>query len=158
MKLIHNELPTLDNLIKRNETSYNKHRKCVLCKTNDETLDHLLTCEKTKANKEKIWMILQEKIVKTWIPKLSPIKSPNTQRIILLLNRWKERKSESAKEIINLCIGLWKKEDIAEWETSLRMTQVSKTQARNLLSRMSKTWCKLLRQHIWNPRCDEVQK
>src|SRR5581483_2581364 len=62
-RLIHNELPTMDNLIKRNVLEM-PSSLYVLCHLQEETLDHLLTCKKTQELKKNIWYQAQDKLIK----------------------------------------------------------------------------------------------
>jgi hypothetical protein len=78
--------------------------------------------------------------------------------INILFNKWKAEKSDSAKELINISIGLWAKEDIIEWTNILRSLKISKVISRRILNKLSNFWCKKLRQLIWNPRCEKVQE
>jgi hypothetical protein len=105
-----------------------------------------------------MWSQLYKKVIKTWIPKHTSSEKPNLEKITQLLMQWKEKKNDSVKELINMCIGLWKNEDTMEWETSLQVAKIPRAQAHKMLFKISKTWCKLLRQYLWNPRCVEVQK
>ena len=45
IKMMHNELPTLDNMAKRSLDLYMGHTKCIFFKEKKETLDHFLICK-----------------------------------------------------------------------------------------------------------------
>jgi hypothetical protein len=157
-KLIHNELPTMDTLTKRGalETS---NSLCVFCQLQEETIDHLLTCKKVQEIKKNIWSQVQDKLIKTWIPQqINKKEDANITAIMELVNKWEVEKSDSAKKLINIVIGLWTKEDSREWTNLLRSMKISKIPARRILNKISDFWCKRIRQQIWNPRCEKVQE
>jgi hypothetical protein len=69
IKMMHNELPTLDNLEKRRPDIYAGKTTCVLCQDQIETLNHLLLYKKTEETRKQIWKLTTKKIIETWIPK-----------------------------------------------------------------------------------------
>jgi hypothetical protein len=157
-RLIHNELPTMDILIKRKSLEM-PNNLCVLCQHQEETLDHLLTCKETKEIKKNIWQQAQDKLVSSWIPQHVDKKVDGKQSAIdTLFSKWTAEKSDSAKELINITIGFWAKEDIEEWTDTLQSLKISKTISRRILNKLSSFWCKKIRQMIWNPRCEKVQE
>jgi hypothetical protein len=157
-KLIHNELPTMDVLIKRGALEMS-NSLCVFCQLQEETLDHLLSCKEVQKIKKNIWSQVQDKLTKTWIPQHTN-KKDNTDFTAVkgLLDKWELEKSDSTKNLINIVIGLWTKEDSKEWTNLLRPMKIPKVSARKILNKISDFWCKRIRQLIWNPRCEKVQE
>ena len=64
-KLIHQELPTLDNLAIRRPEIYQDHQNCPRCLCEKETTEHLFTCTKAKGHFEKMWTKTKEDLLKT---------------------------------------------------------------------------------------------
>jgi len=158
-KLIHNELSTMDNLIKRKALDTPNNTTCFFCQLQEETLDHILTCKEIQGKKNEIWKQAQDKLIQSWIPNHSSNKKAkgNTTALIKLLERWEKTKSFTSKDLINIIIGLWSKDDIKEWTSALQAIKISKTSARKVLNKISHFWCKKFRQLIWNPRCEKLQ-
>src|SRR5581483_11084330 len=113
-RLMHNELPTMEVLIKRNSLEMS-NSLCVFCQQQEETLDHLLTCEEIRELKKNIWHQAKDKLIAAWIPQHSDKKADGKQSAINTLFRKWEGKSNSAKDLINITISLWAREDIEEW-------------------------------------------
>src|SRR6185369_9611034 len=83
IKMMHNELPTLDNLEKRKPNIYLGKITCVICQSQKETLDHLLTCRNSDEVRKRIWNLMTKKILENWIPRYqSGKKISNTQDFI----------------------------------------------------------------------------
>ena len=61
IKIISNELPTLETLQKRRPDLY-KRKTCIQCDTQTETTNHLFECKVSVKIQEEIWNKLQEKI------------------------------------------------------------------------------------------------
>jgi hypothetical protein len=54
IKLIHDELPTLLNLAKRNPETYSSFKECPWYKEEVETIEHLCSCKKLEASRKEI--------------------------------------------------------------------------------------------------------
>ena len=61
VKMMHNELPTLDNMVKRSPDLYIGCTKCIFCKEKEETLDYLLMCKSLKTVRKEIWNLVENK-------------------------------------------------------------------------------------------------
>src|SRR5438552_2564156 len=61
IKLVQNELPTLDNLATRRPKIYRNLQTCLLCTEENETLEHLFNCPTLGKDWEEIWKVVENK-------------------------------------------------------------------------------------------------
>ena len=62
--MIHNELPTLDNLAIRKPHLYKSESKCRVCNREIETREHLFTCIEMEQFTREVWNTTVKKLVK----------------------------------------------------------------------------------------------
>jgi hypothetical protein len=158
IKMMHNELPTLDNMIKRFPKKYKDLTECIYCRQEEESLVHLLSCTHTIKLRKEIWNETRDQISSRWLKTIHKKEVQNKHKTLLkLLEKWYRNKFSSGKDIIDLCLGLFQKEDIMEWTQSLREVKIETEKAKQLLNKFSRTICKQVRKKIWNDRCIRLQ-
>ena len=74
-----------------------------------------------------------------------------------LLQEWYTSKFATAKDIINICLGLFHKQDIAKWISTLIRTGIRCNEAKQILFKLSRSICMQVRKKIWNDRCSRLQ-
>jgi ribonuclease HI len=159
VKMMHNELPTLDNMAKRSPDLYMGYTKCIFCKDKEETLDHLLMCKSLKTIRKEIWNTVENKTTNNWIFKYQE-KDSNTslEQFKLLLKRWLQEYFTTGEEIIKICLGLISKKEIQNWEKALAIAGVKSSKAKLIRFKFTNMICKQLRKKVWNVRCEEIQQ
>ena len=161
MKVIHNELPTLSNLAKRNPEVYNNIKECPWCKEEEETMDHLFSCKSLKSDREEIWKEVSKKIKEKWIPKMSK-GGKETIQIPKMLIDFSEDQGKailhSSKKLIDFSLGLINTEEIEKWIREYNSIKFSAKQTQEIVEKATRLTFKLIRKRIWNPRCEKIQQ
>jgi ribonuclease HI len=158
IKMLHNELPTLDNLEKRRPDIYYRKTTCVICKEEKETLDHLLSCKSTEETRKQIWNSTTKKIIEKWIPRHQSKETQINRYIIEYFKDLGNKTLATSKNIINFSLGLRNTTDCSNWDIHLAKAGVSSGKAKIIFIKASQFFAKSLRKHIWNPRCEKIQE
>lgn len=159
IKMMHNELPTLDNMAKRSPNLYLGHTSCMFCKEEEETLDHLVTCKDLENIRKEIWDTLANLTMNNWIPKhCNKDLNTSTEQTKQLLRKWYQSYFTTGKETIKICLGLISNSEIQKWKEALSEAGVPNSKAKFILSKFINKICRQLRKKIWNPRCDKFQQ
>jgi ribonuclease HI/endonuclease/exonuclease/phosphatase family metal-dependent hydrolase len=182
IKLMHNELPTLDKMATRRPDLYKDHNKCAVCQEKEENRDHLFQCEGLKDLLDQAWTntlnkfesemsrlikdIQQRKKIEKEKKGSSHIHTDRT------LQGDKTEKSKQlgkkAAEILNqekyktnnswLCftLGLLNENLIKEISMTIGKGRTSTTKIRSLLMSTSEKFRNLFRKEVWNYRCSKT--
>jgi ribonuclease HI len=158
IKMMHNELPTLDNMNKRFPKEYGSLTNCIYCRREKESLEHLLSCPDVVEIRKEIWNEMKDQVLNKWPNKTQEEKNQGSRtHISALLEKWYTDKFSQGKSIIDLSLGLFPKEDIMEWSSAMEKFKVKKSEAKFLLYKWSRAVCKQIRKKIWNDRCSRLQ-
>src|SRR5581483_546853 len=158
IKIMHNELPTLDNMNKRSLKEYGGLIECIYCRKEKESLEHLLSCPDIVEIRKEIWNEAKDLVLNKWPNKTQERKNQGSRiHISALLAKWYIDKFSQGKDIINFILGLFQKEDITEWSSAMTKFKVRKGKAKFLLRKLSRSVCKQVRKKIWNDRCFRLQ-
>jgi hypothetical protein len=158
IKLMHNELPTLDNLEKRRPDIYFGKTTCVMYQSEKETLDHLLSCKYTEEIRKQIWKSTVKKIIENWIPRYqSNKKTQISPQFKDFLKNLGDRTLLSSKNIINFSLGLRDTSDSKNWDLQLAKMDITSEKAKIIFIKTSQFFIKTLQKQIWNPRCEKTQ-
>jgi ribonuclease HI len=173
IKLIHNELPTLDRLAIRRPDLYNDFKKCTICLEENESREHLFQCKGLVDLLEQTWKEVMEefkKEIKTLFNKKSqdkenhslPIPSSNNsqnrqqlqdktvEKIVKLLE---QSVFKSQSSLLNFTLGLLDNNYTKKIISALDGHRTTATKIRGLLIQTSNKFRNLFRKNIWNYRC-----
>jgi ribonuclease HI len=149
IKMMHNELPTLDNMSKRFPRKYKDLTECIYCRQEKESLVHLLSCTYTVKLREEIWSETLDQLFNKWLKNIHKEKVQNKFNTLQkLLQKWYKSKFSTGKDIIDLCLGLFQKKDITEWTSSLMKMEIKTDEAKRLLNKFARAICKQVRKKI----------
>ena len=182
IKLLHNELPTLDNLAVRRPDLYDNFKECKLCLEENESRDHLFQCKKLENALDLAWNKtirkfeedLQQTIKKRSEDKSTKRKGPclqdknNTicknhlQNTKVTIKKTSEildnEKNKSKKFLINFALGLVNNNLIKEMVKTTSEYRITSSKMRTLLTNTSNKFREHFRKDVWNYRCTEVCK
>jgi ribonuclease HI len=158
IKIMHNELPTLDNMNRRFPKEYRNLVNCIYCKEEKESLEHLFSCPNILEIRKEIWNKTQDLVLNKWSSKTQEKKDQGSRiHIRMLLAKWYISKFSQGKDIIDFSLGLFQKEDIMEWISVMAKLKIKNGEAKFLLRKLSRWVCKQVRKKIWNDRCSRLQ-
>ena len=132
MKLIHNELPTLDKLRTRWSDLYGPDTTCPLCNEEDETREHIFKYKGLESQINQVWKKAMEKIFKemgkfllgkkgkTNIKKMTNLEEKQTADFIKELE---ERIFRLRQELFNFTIGLIEQKSIKKYKKLMEKLQ-----------------------------------
>ena len=161
IKILSDELPTLKILKKRNPKLY-KEETCILCKSKEETTEHLFECISTQEIREEIWKKLLEKLnkkirlLKKKNPKDNNSSKTESKKLHHLIKSWKPPTEHSGKHWINLCLGLFDENQIKTWKEKTKKEEIKTTEGIKILEFLPNTLLKLVRKKLWIPRCNKI--
>jgi hypothetical protein len=138
IKMMHNELPTLDNMKKRLLKEYESITNCTYCRKEKESLEHLLSCPDILEIRKEIWSNIQDLVLDKWTNKTQEEKNRDARiHTSALLAKWYTNKFSQGKDIIDLSLGLFQKEDIMEWISAMAKFKIKNGEAKFLLHKLS---------------------
>ena len=147
IKLAQDELPTLDNLARRNPKTYASLQKCPLCFIEEETVDHLYTCLALRRELMETWCKTEEIFLKD---KETSMQNQELNKKRQIIEEIKNKARNSPQNFHKLTIGMFEKEDI---EKSKVLTGWSRNKCCKLVMEI----CDILREQffktIWKKRC-----
>jgi ribonuclease HI/endonuclease/exonuclease/phosphatase family metal-dependent hydrolase len=169
LKLIHNELPTLDRLRIRRPDLYKQDKICPLCNKEDETRDHIFKCEGLESQMSQAWKKTTEKIFKETKKylldkkereeKRTTITSLEEEQIAAFIKNFEEETFRSKQGLFNFVIGLIEQKSINEYKKLLRHLQPKNrsttTKAKKILASASNKLLRNFRKLVWNYRCEK---
>ena len=105
--MMHNELPTLDNMNRRFLKEYGSLINCIYCRKEKESLEHLLSCPDILEIRKEIWNETQDLVLNKWSNKTQEEKNRSSRtHISTLLAKWYTDKFSQGKDIIDFSLGL----------------------------------------------------
>lgn len=180
LKLMHNELPTLDNLAERRPDIYHNFETCPNCMEEKENREHLFQCKGLKVKLEVAWnkaivffknnlkLILETtKINQNSRKEHSQGKPRNSSKIsaqvlkIILneaSNELDQKKNCSKTFLLNFSIGLLDTNLTEQICNTLREHEIqdNKSKIRALLICTSNNFRNHFRKEVWNFRCEKI--
>ena len=150
IKIMHNELPTLDNLAIRKPKLYYDHQKCPLCLVEKETINHLFHCPATQEELKNIWPRTEKILFDLEKDKENPKETKGKRDLI---NRIKRRANREHQGYLKTIVGLVKKEDVIELKI---LTGLSENRCRDFILKFCEIFRRQFQNSIWKNRCKEV--
>jgi len=162
IKLINDELPTLRNLKIRKPEIY-RDTTCILCRGEEESLEHLFTCPALTTDRTQIWEEAERKVTK----KLQEFKSNkdgdtensrgnSTPKLLQVIRQWKTFSRKPGQDLINKCLGLFSSQERQVWNGKAREDGIRGSASQAILDIFSQSLLKLFRKRIWIPWCERV--
>ena len=162
-KLMNDELPTFDNLVKRRPELYTR-KKCLFCNREEENTEHLFSCLGTRDKQSQVWKEVQIKMERLFnkIQKRRPTEQGNVQekitgdKLLRLIREWENRCSNSGREQINMCVGLFDMSEKQAWNKAAKEDGLKTSESKEVVDSLSNSLLRVSRKKIWIPRCEEV--
>ena len=180
IKLIHNELPTLDRLAIRKPGLYSNFKTCCICHSAPETREHLFICEGLNDRTIDAWQqardktmekILKninenQKILKEKRKKNRPDGKKNVNlsitedlgKIEKTLDSFEEKTFGSMKRLMLFTMGLIEKKEINALKKNLNDSRGAKAKATELMVYFSQKFREGFRKEVWNNRCKIINE
>ena len=148
--MTHDELPTLDNLAKRNPKIYGNHQTCPTCGIEKETRSHLFNCPSTQNEIYNTQSDSKDLLLEKLKDKIKP---KETLTLTLFLDNLQAKTTNSPQGYFKLIIGIISKE-----ETNTLATKISwsHNRSKETLLNFSNLLREQFREKIWKPRCKEI--
>ena len=169
LKLMHNELPTLDRLATRRPDIYGGIITCCLCGRTEETREHLFSCPTLDEQNTTAWNTAFEKFKKEVIKvadkpgkgkkkqtSKSKNKLHNAHDMLDFFVGFENKMLGSQRELMNLALGLINKSDVKRLGNAMDNTRGTITKARDVLTKLSYRFRKYFREFTWKTRCKTV--
>src|SRR5438552_19130727 len=112
IKIIQNELPTLNNLTIRRPKLYHNHQRCFLCLVEKETREHLFTCPMAQTNLKSIWKETENQLLDKGRKSNESSKILKSKRH--LLDKIKRKTIGLPQEYLKVFSGLIRRKDVKE--------------------------------------------
>ena len=167
IKLLHNELPTLDRLAIRNPKLYNNFKMCCMCHKAVETREHLFVCPKLSDLTTEAWQVSRDKALKKLLKtqkkeKNNHEKDSNQEltrriaRIGKMLDGFEKETFGSCKKLMLFTLGLVKKKDISALGNSLTNKRGARKRAEQIMVYFSTKFRENFRKMVWGYRCEII--
>jgi ribonuclease HI len=166
-KLMNDELPTFDNLVKRRPELYTR-KTCLLCDREEENTEHLFACPGTRDKQSQVWKevrIRTERLLNK-IQKRRPAGQGKDRgkvqekitgdKLLRLIREWENICGNSGREQINMCVGLFDMSKKQAWNKVAKEDGLKAAESKEVLDSLSNNLLRTSRKKIWIPRCEEV--
>jgi len=176
IKLMHNELPTLDRLAIRKPELYGNLKKCVICLEEEENREHLFQCKGLAKSIIQIWQDIMEDLkneIRLLLNKKSQDKenhglsrttnnkiqnqAQSQDKVIEEITKLLEQKIlKSQTSLLNFTLGLLDNNLIKKIISILDRRRTTTTKIKTLLIQTSNKFRNQFRKKVWNNRCKIV--
>jgi len=167
IKILHNELSTLDVLVTRRPDLYANFKKYTLCLEEEENRLHLFSCSKLTNIIEEIWKTTMEYFKKEILllyqdHNKKEDKDFQSQNLLKEINNTLDYLKltifNTYNSLLNFTLGLFNKDLTKKIITFLPKNCTSTTKIRDLLTRTSNHFRNLFRSKVWNFRCESINE